>query len=77
MTISPEFAELLFAAIAADPNTVVEVNLPQQKITLLATGASEPFDINEYKKDNMQHGFDDIDYLINMAAEIESFEASR
>ena len=59
------------------PNTAVEVNLPQQTITLLATGASESFDINEYKKDNMQHGFDDIDYLINMAAEIEGFEASR
>ncbi len=77
VTISPEFAELLFTAIAADPNTVVEVNLPQQKITLLATGTSESFDINEYKKDNMQHGFDDIDYLINMAAEIEGFAASR
>ena len=53
VTISPEFADLLFAAIAADPNTAVEVNLPQQTITLLATGASESFDINEYKKDNM------------------------
>ena len=77
VTISPEFADLLFTAIAADPNTAVEVNLPQQTITLLATGVSESFDINEYKKDNMQHGFDDIDYLINMAAEIEGFEASR
>lgn len=77
VTISPEFADLLFTAIAADPNTEVEVNLPQQTITLLSTGASEIFDINEYKKDNMQHGFDDIDYLINMAAEIEGFEVSR
>ena len=77
VTISAEFAETLFAAIAANPNTELEVNLPQQTITLLATGASEYFDINEYKKDNMQHGFDDIDYLINMSAEIEGFEASR
>ena len=77
VTISAEFADILFAAIAADPTTTVEINLPQQTITLLATGASESFDINEYKKDNMQHGFDDIDYLINMSAEIEGFEASR
>lgn len=77
VTISAEFANTLFAAIAADPNTELEVSLPQQRITLVATGASESFDINAYKKDNMQHGFDDIDYLINMAAEIESFEASR
>jgi 3-isopropylmalate/(R)-2-methylmalate dehydratase small subunit len=77
VTISAEFADILFAAIAADPTTTVEINLTQQTITLLATGASESFDINEYKKGNMQHGFDDIDYLINMSAEIEGFEASR
>lgn len=73
VTVTPAFAEKLFAAIAADPQTVVEVNLPQQTITLLASGESESFDINEYKKDNMQHGFDDIDYLLNIAPEIEAF----
>jgi 3-isopropylmalate/(R)-2-methylmalate dehydratase small subunit len=77
VTVTPAFADKLFAAIAADPLTEVEVNLPKQTITLLATGDAESFDINEYKKDNMQHGFDDIDYLINMATEIEGFEAKR
>lgn len=77
VTVSPAFAEKLFAAIAADPQTIVEVNLPQQTITLLATGDSESFDINAYKKGNMQHGFDDIDYLISMSSEIEVFESER
>ena len=77
VTVTPAFADKLFAAIAADPLTEVEINLLQQTITLLATGDAESFDINEYKKDNMQHGFDDIDYLINMATEIEGFEAKR
>lgn len=77
VTVTAAFADKLFAAIGADPLTEVEVNLPQQTITLLATGDTESFDINEYKKDNMQHGFDDIDYLINMATEIEAFEAKR
>lgn len=77
VTVTSAFADKLFAAIAANPLTEVEVNLPQQTITLLATGDAESFDINEYKKDNMQHGFDDIDYLINMATEIEGFEAKR
>jgi len=77
VTVTPDFAEKLFSAIAADPQTVVEVNLPQQTITLLATGDVESFDINEYKKDNMQHGFDDIDYLINIAPEIEAFASKR
>uniref|UniRef100_UPI0040484587 3-isopropylmalate dehydratase small subunit n=1 Tax=Algoriphagus sp. TaxID=1872435 RepID=UPI0040484587 len=77
VTVTPAFAEKLFAAIAADHQTEVEVNLPQQTITLLATGDAESFDINEYKKDNMQHGFDDIDYLINIAPEIEAFAGNR
>uniref|UniRef100_UPI0040475A59 3-isopropylmalate dehydratase small subunit n=1 Tax=Algoriphagus sp. TaxID=1872435 RepID=UPI0040475A59 len=77
VTVTPAFAEKLFAVIAADPQTEVEVNLPQQTITLLATGDAESFDINEYKKDNMQHGFDDIDYLINIAPEIEAFAGNR
>lgn len=77
VTVSSAFADQLLAAIAADPQTEVEVNLPEQKITLLATGDFESFAINEYKKDNMQHGFDDIDYLINMASEIDGFAAKR
>jgi 3-isopropylmalate/(R)-2-methylmalate dehydratase small subunit len=77
VTVTPAFADKLFAAIATDPQTEVEVNLLQQTITLLATGEAESFEINEYKKDNMQHGFDDIDYLINIATEIEAFAGKK
>ncbi|MEZ0540625.1 3-isopropylmalate dehydratase small subunit [Fibrella arboris] len=75
--VSPDFLEKIFAAIEADPNTELEVNLPTQTITLLATGESEPFDINSYKKDNLTNGYDDIDYLLSMKPEIEAFAESR
>ena len=71
--VSPEFSEKIFEAIFADPNTELEVNLPDQKITLLATGESETFEISTYKKDNMLNGFDDIDYLQSIKPEIEEF----
>lgn len=77
VTISPEFADVLFAAIEADPSTEVEVDIDTQKITLLSTGQSESFDINAYKKENMKNGFDDIDYLLNLKGEIEEFEKGR
>ena len=48
--VSPEFADKIFAAIEADPKTELEINLPEQTITLLATGEKESFDINGYKK---------------------------
>ncbi|KAB7731837.1 3-isopropylmalate dehydratase small subunit [Rudanella paleaurantiibacter] len=75
--VSPEFLEKIFAAIEADPNTELEVNLPKQAITILATGESESFGINGYKKHNLTNGFDDIDYLLSMKGEIEQFAATR
>ncbi|MFC4721892.1 3-isopropylmalate dehydratase small subunit [Geojedonia litorea] len=71
--VSPEFLEQIFEAVYADPNSQLEVNLPNQTITIIATGAQESFEINSYKKDNMLNGFDDIDYLQNIKGEIESF----
>lgn len=71
--VSADFLQKIFDAVEADPTTELEINLPEQKITLLATGESESFDINDYKKNNMLNGFDDIDYLLNIAGEIESF----
>ena len=73
VTVSEGFLEKIFRAIEADPETELEVNLPEQKITLLATGEHESFDINGYKKHNLINGFDDIDYLQDMKEEIMGF----
>lgn len=77
VTVSPEFANKLMDTITANPASTITVDIPSQKITLDSTGESESFDINEYKKDNMQHGFDDIDYLLNMSEEIDAFAADK
>jgi len=74
--VSADFANKLFAEIEKNPNSKIEVNLPLQTVTLLATGEKESFDINGYKKDNMLNGFDDIDYLVNVKKEIETFAAN-
>ncbi|HOZ84925.1 MAG TPA: 3-isopropylmalate dehydratase small subunit [Niabella sp.] len=73
VTVSDEFLDKIYKAIEADPKTELEVSLPDQKITILATGESEGFYINGYKKHNMMNGFDDIDYLQDMKQEIEAF----
>jgi 3-isopropylmalate/(R)-2-methylmalate dehydratase small subunit len=71
--VSPEFLQLIFSAIEADPNSTFTVNLPQQKITIDSTAAAETFEINPYKKNNMTNGFDDIDYLLNIKKDIKDF----
>lgn len=71
--VSPEFLDKIFTAIEADPKVEIEVNLPDQTITILATGENESFAINSYKKHNLMNGFDDIDYLQAMKNDIRSF----
>ena len=71
--VSAEFSEQLFNTIYDDPSTEIEIHLPNQTITILSTGAKESFDINNYKKENMLNGFDDIDYLQNIKGDIQEF----
>lgn len=75
--VSPEFLHKIFTAIEADPKAELVVNLPDQTITIVATGASEKFAINGYKKNNLLNGFDDIDYLQAMKSEISAFAENR
>jgi 3-isopropylmalate/(R)-2-methylmalate dehydratase small subunit len=75
--VSAEFLDKIFKAIEANPETEIEVNLPKQTITLLESGDQESFEINSYKKENMLNGYDDIDYLTKMKAEIQEFAEAR
>lgn len=71
--VSPAFLDKIFRAIESDPKTELEVNLADQTITILATGESEKFEINSYKKHNLMNGYDDIDYLQAMRADIRAY----
>jgi len=57
--------------------TKLTVDLQRQAITIDATGESEHFDINNYKKTCLLNGYDDIDYLISIKPEIEAFETEQ
>ena len=74
--VSELFLDKIFTAIEANPQNEIEINLPDQTITILSTGESESFDINGYKKHNLVNGYDDIDYLQAMKEDIRSFAAT-
>ena len=74
--VSAKFLKTIFDTIASDPTSELIVDLPAQEIKISSTGASEPFLINSYKKENMLNGYDDIDYLNNIKAEIQDFAAN-
>ena len=74
VVVSEAFLAELFASIKADPKTEVQVDLPRQTVTNKATGRSEHFDINGYKKHCLMNGLDDIDYLLSNKDKIEAWE---
>jgi len=72
--VSEGFLSNLFKAIGEDANTKVTVSLPEQSITIDATGESENFEINGYKKNCMTNGYDDIDFLLSNSDKIKTWE---
>ena len=77
VVVSEDFLSELFASIAADPKMKVRVDVPAQTVTNLATGRSERFELNAYKKYCLTHALDDIDYLLEQKDKIEAFERKR
>ena len=67
----------MFDSINSDPKTEVTVDLPAQTITNKATGKSESFDINPYKKHCLINALDDIEYLLSKKDDIEAYEAKK
>ncbi len=74
VVVTPEFLAELFATIDADPKAKVRVDVPNQTVTNLATGHSESFELNAYKKYCLMNALDDIDYLLLQKEKIEAYE---
>lgn len=77
VVVSPSFQQELFETIASNPDSLVEVDVPRQQITNLATGRSEHFDINGYKKYCLMNALDDIDFLLENQDKIKAWEEKR
>ena len=74
VVVSPGFLAEIMEANEKNPANTVTVNLEEQTITNNATGNSETFEINSYKKECLLNGLDDIDYLISKRDLIEEWE---
>lgn len=77
IVISEEFLQKLFSDIENNPATTVTVDLINQQLTNNASGKSESFEINSYKKNCLLNGLDDIDFLLSNKEKIEKYEQQR
>ncbi|MBP5301926.1 MAG: 3-isopropylmalate dehydratase small subunit [Bacteroidales bacterium] len=74
VVVSEPFLAELFDSIANDPKMEVVVDVPAQTVTNTATGRSEKFEINGYKKYCLMNALDDIDFLLQSKDKIEAWE---
>ncbi len=72
--VSDGFLQKLFAAVAADPQQKIKIDLENQQIAIVGRDEAEGFAINAYKKHCLLNGLDDIDFLISKKDAIEKFE---
>lgn len=76
VVVSDAFLAEVFDSVTADSKMTLTVDLENQTVTNNATGKSEPFIINAYKKECFLKGFDDIDYLLSKKDQIEAYETN-
>lgn len=74
VVVTPEFLGELFDSIRQNPKMEVIVDVPNQTVTNTATGKSEKFEINGYKKYCLMNALDDIDFLMENKDKIEGWE---
>ena len=71
--VSENFLNIIFENIYKNPDIELCVDLINQSVSLPELNISESFTINDYKKNNMLNGYDDIDYLMSMKNSITDF----
>jgi 3-isopropylmalate/(R)-2-methylmalate dehydratase small subunit len=72
--VSEDFLAAIFKAVDANPISPLEVDLENQTVTIIETGAEESFEINPYKKSCLINGYDDIDFILAQKHLVEAFE---
>lgn len=75
--VSDEFLASIFEAVDSDHHAPLTIDLENQTVTILATGATANFEINPYKKSCLINGYDDIDFILNQKELIQQFESAR
>ncbi len=73
--VSDDFLSLLLEKVADGPGEEIYINLEKQEIKLASTGDSERFDINPYKKQCLQNGYNDIDFLLSILDKVAAYES--
>ena len=74
VTVSEQMLSEIFAAVKENPATEIKIDLPAQTIEIVGSEHKESFEIAPYKKQCLVNGYDDVDFLVSVREEIETFQ---
>ena len=74
VVVSEKMLAEIFATAEKDADMQLDIDLPTQTIKIVGTGIKESFEIAPYKKQCLMSGYDDVDFLVSIRSEIETFE---
>ena len=75
LQVSEEVLQAIFKKIETNSNSEIEIDVKNQSLKMEEIEVE--FEIDEYKKECLLNGYDDIDYLLSIKSEIEKFEKER
>ena len=74
VVVSEQMLAEFFKAAEQDAKMELYIDLPAQTIEIVGTDIKESFEIAPYKKECLMSGYDDVDFLVSIRSEIETFE---
>ena len=74
ITVSDEQLAQIFEYIEKDPKHTFSLDVENQTFRIDNTDIEISFELDDYKKTCLINGYDDIDFLLSIKDEIESFE---
>ena len=75
--VSPEVGAALMAAVQADPDLEITVDVERRTVSAPAAGIEEPFPIDDFTRHRLLEGLDDIGLTLRHEDEIAAYEATR
>jgi 3-isopropylmalate/(R)-2-methylmalate dehydratase small subunit len=75
--VDPDFGAALLAAVTADPDLIVEVDVEERMVRAPRAGIEAPFPLDDFTRWRLLEGLDDIGLTLRHEADVTAFEASR
>ncbi len=75
--VSPELDRELLDAVAADPSLELTIDVARGTIEAPAAGIEGSFPLDEFTRERLVNGWDDIGLSLRYSSDIDAFEAAR